>query len=560
MPETTDKVERLPVEYTDKEGKRRSVVLKARVFGADDEVQGASSSGDACPYIVKQASNTPGASNAQEEDPYQVLAGRNGQIIAPPYDLDHLATATEYSSELGQNIRALVTNTVKFGWTLKETAEFTEMDDEEQEAHSKPIKDERRRLRAQLTAVHPKLSLTAIRSKAKFDKHLMGNGYLELIRSPSDKLTGLSHVHGHTVRLTTLDPEPVNIKVPVVVGFKIEQREMPARFRKFVQMRGAKLVWFKEAGDPRDLDKETGEYAKGDKRLDFSKRATELIHHRVYSPHTPYGVPEWIGALYQFYGTRAAEELNFNTLRNPMPSMFVIVENGVLTPGSIARLKEFIEQTQRSSTATKAIILEGESGDDGALSPQQFKIRVEPLTAMQVKDELYQEFTKNGRDTIRQTFRIPPIFVGRSDDYSRATADVSRDIADEQVFAPDRNEDDEPFNRWVVIGGWGSVYHVLRSRNPDITSDETLVKMASALEKSGGMTPRIANQIARDVLGQFAPMPHDIDPDVPYSLQFARAQGGGEPMTQRLVENMIDMRKRLEGELADRFWSQFDED
>jgi capsid portal protein len=321
-------------------------------------------------------------------------------------------------------------------------------------------------------------------------------------------------------------------------------------------MRGDRLIWFKEAGDPRKLNKCTGEYSDSVKP---DEEATALIHHRVYSPYTPYGVPEWIGALFAFFGTREAEELNYNTLRNPTPSMFIIVENGVLTPGSITRLKEFIEQANRSSSMTKAILLEGEPSDEASPNPQQFRIKVEPLTAMQVKDELYQEFTKNGRDTIRQSFRLPPIFVGRADDYTRATADVSRDIADEQVFAPDRDEDDEQFNRWVTIGSWEAVYWTLKSLNPNITSDETLVKMANALEKSGGMTPRLANMIARDVLNRPAPLPKEIDPDVPYSLQFARAQGGGGEVTQQAVEQMIDMRKRLEDELADRFWSNFED-
>lgn len=555
------KVEHLPLEVIDKSGKLHNVVLKATIIEAGEAL------GHYRSLLRKQDDGgegteeqrpVPGASRAQEDDPYVRLAGGMAQIIEPPYDMSFLALAADNSSELGQNVRAMVTNTVKFGWTLKETAEFAEMDDTEAEKHKEAIKAEKRALRAHLSAVHPKLSLTAIRSMAKFDKHLTGNGYLELIETPERKLIGINHVHGHTVRLTALDAEPIEIDVPVVVDFKIEKTKMATRFRRFVQMRGQKLVWFREAGDPRFLDKDTGEFKA---ELPFEKRATALIHHRVYTMHTPYGIPEWIGALFAFHGTRAAEELNFNSLQNPVPSMFIIVENGVLTPGSITRLKEFIEQVGRSASMTKAILLEGEPSEEASPHPQQFKIKVVPLTTMQVRDELYQEFTKNNRDTIRQTFRLPPIFVGRADDYTRATADVSRDIADEQVFAPDRDEDDELFNRWAVIGGWGSVYHVLKSMNPNITSDETLVKMANALEKSGGMTPRLANVIARDVLGRHAPLPKEIDPDVPYSLQFARAQAGAGAggVSQQVVESMIEMRKRLEAELGDRFWSTLED-
>lgn len=544
-------VEKLPLEVIDRDGVKHNVVLKATIIEPGDGL-----SRDRA-FIQKQVDQDDGsppskahaaASNAEEDDLWHRLVDGRAVIIDPPYDLTFLALASDNSSELGQNVRAMVTNTVKFGWTLKESEEF--FDQEERAKHEAAINKERRSLLAQLRTVHPKKSLTAIRAQAKHDKHLTGNGYIELIESPTGKLVGLEHVHGHTVRLTAIEKEPVTVEVPTVVDFKPESVKMQARFRKFVQLRQERLIFFKEAGDPRQMNKFTGEY---EDKLAPELRATSLIHHRVYSPHTPYGVPEWIGALFAFFGSRKAEELNFNTLTNPIPSMFIIVENGVLTPGSIKRLKEFINQAAQSATMTRAILLEGEASEEGSPSPQQFKIRVEPLTPMQIKDELYQSFDKNNRDKIRQCFRLPPIFVGRADDYTRATADTSRDIGDEQVFAPDRDEDDDLFNRWVIVDGWKAIFHRLKSLNPNVTSDEVLVKMVAALEKSGGMTPRVANMVARDVLHRPAPLPKTIDPDSPYSLQFAQAQSGGNA-TQKAVEEMIEMRKRLQDELGDRFW------
>ena len=36
------------------------------------------------------------------------------------------------------------------------------------------------------------------------------------------------------------------------------------------------------------------------------------------------------------------------------------------------------------------------------------------------------------------SFRLPPIFVGITSDYTRATASESREVAEEQVFEPER--------------------------------------------------------------------------------------------------------------------------
>jgi PBSX family phage portal protein len=550
------KVERLPLEVVDDQGNRHNVVLRATIIEPKSGLDKARS----LPKIqdhrqaLEKAENSGdpelGQSNAEEDDLFHKLVDGRAMVIDPPYDLTFLALATDNNSELGQNIRAMVTNTCKFGYRLVEHEELT---DENRAEHEEAIKQERRELKARLSAVHAKQSLTAIRSKAKHDKHLIGNGYLELIETPKGELVGLNHVHGHTVRLTSVDEQPVVVEVPVSVDFELKTVRMQTRFRRYVQLRCERLIWFKEAGDPRHLNKETGEY--GDD-VPENKRATALLHHKIYSPHTPYGVPDWIGNLFGFFGSRAAEEINFNTLNNNnVPSMFIIVENGVLTESSIVRLREFIEGLSSQNNYSKCILLEGEPLEEGSINPTNFKIRIEPVKNLQQTDELFQNFTKNANDRMRQAFRLPPIFVGRADDYTRATADTSRDIADEQVFAPDRDEDDEGFNRFVVVGGWGAVYHVLRSLNPNITDDAELIKLMGIAEKSGGMTPRRADRIVRDVFGQnIGPMPKGIDPDIPFTIQFANAQQGGQAgATQKTVDQLIDLSKRVDAELGERW-------
>jgi len=917
MGEPGTKTERLPLEVVDDQGNRHNVVLKATIIEPKPGLSPQKTRQLPTLKQLAQAAGDPqlGQSNAEEDDLWNKLVEGRAIVIDPPYDLNFLAQATDNNSELGQNVRAMVTNTVKFGYRLREHEELT---DENRAAHEEAIAKERRTLKVKLSAVHPKLSLRAIRSRAKHDKHLIGNGYLELIESPNGELIGLNHVHGHTIRMTSLDNAPTVVEVPVNVDFSLKTMRMQTHFRRFVQLRSEKLIWFKEAGDPRHLDKVTGEF--GD--VPFERRATALIHHKIYSPHTPYGVPDWIGNLFGFFGSRAAEEVNFNTLNNNnVPSMFIIVENGVLTDSSIARLKEFIEGLSSQNNYSKCILLEGEPLEEGSLNPTNFKIRIEPVKNLQQTDELFEKYTKGVNDRMRQAFRLPPIFVGRchsddtefltkrgwklyseiadgeavatrnpttgalefqvptarhyyqydgsllhlsnrgidalvtpnhrmwtratvaknraekpwsfvladslrsirggnggylelpvsaswegeelhtfaiprndsetswtpdkptknrsrdkaryearggrevpgdefirflgyfvsegsttetpgpitlsqnagevanrmmavlrglgfspgvtesrpgqlkieichvglwawlrehcgtasgskhlpvfvldvchrqlellldamvdgdgslpqlgsdgsftysttsrvlndqlhiiclklgialtsrcvdrsaegwsdiwcsyghyadmhlihpreqisevpysgmvvcftvpngllvtrrngrvlisgnSDDYTRATADTSRDIADEQVFAPDRDEDDEQLNRFVIVGGWGAVYHTLHSLNPNITDDAELIKLMGIAEKSGCMTPRRADRIVRDVFGQnIGPMPKGIDLDIPFTVQFAQAQQGGQAgATQKTVDQLIDLSKRVDDELTERW-------
>jgi PBSX family phage portal protein len=478
-------------------------------------------------------------------------------VIAPRYNLEQLSHQKERSTELGQNIAAMVTNIVGFGWQLREV----QMPEGFREKYKDEIQDERFRLLSLLDSVHPVMSLTAVRRKIKDDQHSCGNGYMELIDNQRGELVGVNHVLGHTVRLTEKDKKPTRVEVPRVrpdKNYTVEQVPMYYRFRKYGIVRSGKPLWFKEAGDPRTLDKRSGKY---EDNLPFSRRATSLIHFHNYSPMTPYGLPLWIGNLFSVYGSRQAEEINYSTLaNNAVPSMFVICENGALTDASIERLREWTEeQIQKSLNRSKFILLEGEAMEEGAPTPSTFKIRVEPLKNLQQDDQLFQAYDQNNRDKLRQAFRLPPLFVGRSEDYTRATADTSRDIADEQVFAPERTEDDWMINRFV-LQRWGSRYHFLRSNHPNITDDIELIRLMAIAEKSGAMTPRRADRIVRDVFGDnIGPMPSGIDLDKPFSITFAEAQqgasspGGGDTAT-RVVENLLELRTKIEKELDRRYY------
>lgn len=526
----------------DKLGNKRTAILKATSIDIDE------------PH-----------SQADEPDPFanKRLFGKHN-IVTPRYPLSHLSSLKENSTELIQCISSMVTNTVGFGYQLRERR----MPEGQREKFKEEIEFERLRLTAMLDTVHPTKSLTMLREATKDDQHSNGNGYLELIDYPRNgELVGINYVRSYETRLTEVADKPVKVMVPWVnpiKNFTIEHKPMYHRFRKFVMLRRSKPIWFKEAGDPRILHKRSGEYDESTKP---SMRATSLIHFKTHSSLTPYGVPDWIGNLFSIYGSRQSDELNWTSLKNNMiPSMFVVVENGILTEASITRLREWTEQQVANSlNRSKFLILEGETLEEGAPTPANFRIRVEPLAQLQKDDQLFQEYDKNNRDKVRQAFRLPPIFVGRSDDYNRSTADTSRDIADEQVFAPERARDDFLINRFI-LARWNARFHTFRSNTPNITDDIELIRLMAFAERSGGMTPRRADRIVRDVFGDdIGPMPKGIDLDTPFSISFAQAQQGMQQGSSRrmapapadqqagkLVSGLLSLRKRIETELEDR--------
>jgi capsid portal protein len=119
--------------------------------------------------------------------------------------------------------------------------------------------------------------------------------------------------------------------------------------------------------------------------------------------------------------------------------------------------------------------------------------------------------------------------VGRSDDYSKSTAESSRRLADEQVFSPERDEFDALINRFL-FPEMGVIYHKFKSSTPNTTDNALLVKILATAEKTGGITPRIARNVMQQILGEALPdFPADFPADVPFSLTMAQA-----------VKNMAD--------------------
>lgn len=535
--------ESIALEGKDDQGRR--VNVRARIIKAQKKP-------------TPEQENAP-VSRGDEEDPFQSLTGSQ-KIISPPYNLTGFSHYPHESNELGQNIRAMVVNTVGFGWNLKEI----EMPEEVRVDLEKEIEEERFRLLHFLKNVHPFESLTCLRKKEHQDKYTCGNGYLELIKNMKGELVGLEHIPGHSIRLCSREEIPTEVEIKeyrAENSFEEETRTVYFRFRKFVMVRCDKPVFFKEAGDPRIMHKDTGEYGE-EKDIPFKFRATALIHNKIYDPTTPYGLPFYIGNLLSLEGSRSSEEINYSTLNsNAIPSAIVIVENGMLTEDSISRLQEFVEdQIQSDNNYSKFLLLEGETQDEGAMQPSNFRIKIEPMKRLQQSDELFQEYDENNRKKLRQSFRLPPIFTGGTTEFNRATADTSRDVADEQVFAPERDDADGLMNRHV-LGALGARFHRVKSLNPNITDDIELIRLMGISERSGAMTPRRADRIVRDVFGSdIGPMPQGIDLDVPFSVQFANAQNGGQNVqasdANRLLGDLMKLKNKVEKAIASPFLSR----
>jgi PBSX family phage portal protein len=280
------------------------------------------------------------------------------------------------------------------------------------------------------------------------------------------------------------------------------------RFRRFIQVVEMTRVFFKEFGDPRTISSKTGKEYRSPDELQAQEpdiqQATEVLHFRIYSPTTPYGVPRWIGNLFNVLGATSADEVNFLYFENKsVPPLALLVSGGRVSQDSVKYLEDFIEtEIKGKRNFHKILIIEAEStsGDspDG-LATGKMKIELKPLTNAQNQDGLFQKYDERAYDKIGMSFRLPRLIRGDVRDFNRATAESALEFAETQVFGPERTEFDFQINR-IVLGSLGIRYFKFQSNAVLLRDPKVLALIIAELTKAGVLVPADGRALASDMV------------------------------------------------------------
>jgi len=502
--------------------------------------------------------------NALSDDPFVSMYSSGGSLAAiePPFDLFSLSVMPENSSQLAPIIDAMEVNIERLGYRIVPRDGIPS----EETNWSLSMKRERYILRNFFAnaVLEPTMTFTSMRGAIRRDLETTGNGYTEVLENlTTGKPAGLNHLPSWTMRLTKEDEQFTDCIVLRSVQnengeWTIEPFPYAKKFRRFVQISSTtgKAVYFKEWNDPRVISRESGEVIKNGSPND-PLAAHAVIHFKLYCTRSPYGLPRWVGSLMPIIGNRSAETINYTTFRNNnIPALMMLATNVNITDASIGRIREFIEQ-QISGKAnySQILLVEAEPMGEGMRDPGTMKLEIKELTQAQHTDAMFRNYMEYNDNKIRRSFRIPPLLLGDSTDYTRSVADTSKRVAEEQMFMPERDLNDTIWNQ-TIVPALGVASMILKSNTPNVTDNYELTQLLSTAERSGGLSPYISRIVVEDVLGRsLPPLSSDIPADVPFTMtmlqkqldaDLAVAEAGGKNVATEKSWTKDDIRKQLE--------------
>ena len=497
------------------------------------------------------------------------------QFIEPPYNLHGLEDLPKDSVTFNSAIETLAVNIDGFGHEFKRTIDVIEVK-REVDGNLKRILIDRKtgdpvppHILQEMAEEKEFLDkffryfftdLTFVEARKIMRKSIKTFGFAgwEILRNPySGRICGGNIIEDtKTLRLCEKDTKFTPYIQHQKNGCKIEPELRRKRFRlrgqillKFRANKGK--VYFKEFGDPRLINANTGEEIKDPMVLNGFKslpegfvEATELYWWKRFDTETEYGVPEIIGALLDVLGVRAAKEVNYNLLKNNTIPPLAIIIQGYDDPMIEQKiLDQMNEQIKGEQSRSSALVIQVDGNPVGTGVNQEVitpKIDIVPLAEILTQEGMFLKFIDESENNIASAFRLPPLLVGKMQNtLNRATAETAKKLAEEQVFAPERCEFDDKINR-DFLPELGIKYWQLCSLAYREDSSEAKLKALAEGRAGGSM---VINE-ARSVLSSIFPNEH-LEPikeewaDMPFELLKLEAGKAPEPFNEPEEELVI---------------------
>lgn len=455
------------------------------------------------------------------------------QILEPTFDFIRLKEIYDISDSLKTCIEAYSTNISGFGFELVPVIDLIEENGKKVYRKDKiqvdnnvieSMENEESRLEMFFNSLSLDNTWIQLQCLKREMLEIYGNAYYEYESDLDNNIVGVTILEVENIRLTKRETEPFLINQKVKNPKTLEYIDVPRykRFRKFVQVIGVKKnIYFKEFGDPRVMNALDGEFLKDNNgnyltKYDESivkalnkpfKIATEVYHYKLIDTSNidGYGVPRWVSLTPILLGVRSSDLINLNLLKNKgIPDLILICEGS--KAGTLKKqIEDQLSQNKELGKQGSLLVVEGEQGaTPGAGTEKKYfnpSIRVQPLSELLTKEGMFMSFSSKCNERVTSLYRLPNLLVGKTTDTNRSTAEVSKEIAQEQVFNPAQEADDSIINN-LIFPKLGIKYFKYKSKSSQMKNTELTANIADKFIKNGSLMPGDGRNIVSDLLNK----------------------------------------------------------
>jgi capsid portal protein len=365
---------------------------------------------------------------------------------------------------------------------------------------------------------------------------------MEVLRDAVGIPCGGEHMPSYQVRLLAADSKSTEVMMRRIGHdwrWKIEERDY--FFRRFVQIRGGAKRYYKQFGDPREFSYIDGKEITS---RDAETSATELIYCPNYVPGTEYGMPDWSGQALNIGGSFRMERGNFRYFANNMiPALFLLVMGGKkIGEKGFKKIMAAFDEAKGDDSQSRLVGVQlpsdaSDTSTNGKIDVP--KVLLQAMTQYQRNDATHQNYDERNMKKIMSTKRLPPLIIGLSSDYNRATSDAAMLMWERQVCGPERNQFDDQQNR-LIVNAMGVRFHEFRSNEPDLSDPEIIARVSDAIGRHGGISINSAIDQGNKLLGTNVPPYPGEDGNLPLDIVLekmkSRAQDGGLQLSDENVE------------------------
>lgn len=465
--------------------------------------------------------------DADDDDSLYSLHG----LIEPPFLFSDCWTDYEQGDVLAECIDAVMKN-VERPHDIEWVGEDIEGEKSDQEQANK------RKLVDFCKRVNEKQSLLDLRKRLRTDREVTGNAFVEIIRNIKYEIERLYYIPSTYIRCTDYDETQVPVTVRMPRDGNLIEVTVMRRFRKFGRLisTNGQLKWFREFGDPRQLNVRTGEWTKDsagrflcDNRrildpksgqyvknaaggytlhnnlLSNKDRATELWWFKDAWGGETYGIARWIPVLLEVRARYLAQWLNNDLLSNGgVPKGIILFQNGQISSETQKHIRETLQEwgDPRKFNQWVTINIEPDvfSMDLGTGSSKGASAKPEFINLDRNEDYMFKEYLNHCEEAIRKIYRLSPVFVGGTSEYTHATAYAAQEAAETQVFGPMRDEFDEKFTVELIQGEFGMFNWRIKTKRARIGDEETFYRAVGMWSRAGLSWNQMV-QLGNEMLG-----------------------------------------------------------